>query len=191
MKNYEEMTVPQLREECKTRDIPRQEGGKKLTKSELIERLEKSDKENTQMWGYKEASNSPEQETEEEERITYEHDLLPRINDLVSKYSGSNNIEKICVGCRVVYIRLVETKSGRIIKKLSTAVVLNTKKASGIAQVKTTIGTTDVRNFKEFIYVSVPSEGRYPEDIAETLRLQRTEREQFLKELEAIKERRQ
>lgn len=199
MKNLETMTVPELREMCKERNIPRQENGKKLTKSELIYRLrthvepvsEKvvdapKKKHVTEVLEEEMApalSGTPNPSVMHgvpKERITYAKDILPKLKALVEKYEGKCDDEKITAGVHAIYVRYIETKSGKYVQKLSTAQVTNTKRASRIAKIETPVGTSDVRNYDDFLFVRESIEEQYPEDIIEVLKLQREERKQYL-----------
>ena len=194
MKNYNEMTVPELREECRSRGIPRQENGKKLTKAVLIERLEKADEEVEEikeMFGdvpVVEETKEPEKKeneintagtTETEERISYDRDVYPKICDVIEKYAGTCKSEDIVPGARVVYVRYIETRNGKFLRKIGTALIVNTKRASRVAKIETPLGT-DVQNFDDFLFVRKSEYDRYPEDIIEVLALQRKERQQFI-----------
>ena len=199
MKNYQEMTVPELREECKERNIPRQENGKKLTKQELIDRLREHDRTITTKIvdapKKKHATEVPEEEMAPalfgtlnpsvmhgvpKERITYAKDILPKLKALVEKYEGTCDESKITAGVHVIYVRYIETRTGKIIQKLSTAQVINTKRASHLAKIETPVGTSDTRDFSEFLFVRSNIEEQYPDDIIEVLALQRKERQQYL-----------
>ena len=199
MKNLETMTVPELREECKKRNIPRQENGKKLTKSELIDRLREYDRTIIQKVVDAPKKKHVTEEPKEEmapalfgtlnpsvmygvpkERITYAKDILPKLKTLVEKYEGKCDDEKITAGVHVIYVRYIETRSGKYVQKLSAAEVVNTKRASRIAKIKTPFGTSDVRNYDDFLFVRESIEQQYPEDIIDVIKLQREERKQYL-----------
>lgn len=191
MKNYNEMTVPELREECRSRGIPRQESGKKLTKTQLIERLEKADEETKEMFEdvpvveerkeeEKETTKEEQREVDiPEERVTYNM-IAPKICEVIEKYKGTLETDEIVPGVHIAYVRHIETRSGKFLRKIGTAVVVNTKRASRIAKIETPLGVSDVQNFDDFLYVRKTEYDRYPDDIIEILALQRKEREQFL-----------
>lgn len=186
MKNYEEMTVPQLREECKERNIPRQENGKKLTKSELIERLVQDDKNISEMFDdAPEANRKAEtkevehKEKHEVEKINYFDNIIPEIDKVIESRRGTCKPSSMEIGKRVVYVRNIETKSGLHIKKLATAVIVNRKVNSNVIKIETPIATTDVRNMDEILHVSNPDE-KFPKDISRVLWMQREEHRQFI-----------
>ena len=198
MKNYNEMTVPELREECRSRGIPRQENGKKLTKNQLVVRLMNSDSEKWEGQEETKEQKSPVVEetkesvsaqheekeekidvTETEERISYDRDIYPKIRDVIDKYMGACSPEDVVPGARVAYVRYIETRSGKFLRKIGTALVVNTKRASRVAKIETPLGT-DVQNFDDFLFVRKSEYDRYPEDIIEVLALQRKERQQFI-----------
>lgn len=199
MKILEIMTVPELKEMCRERNIPRQENGKKLTKSELIDRLREYDRTIIQKVVDAPKKKHVTEEPEEEmapalfgtlnpsvmhgvpkERITYAKDILPKLKALVEKYEGKCDDEKITAGVHVIYVRYIETRSGKYVQKLSAAEVVNTKRASRIAKIKTPFGTSDVRNYDDFLFVRESIEQQYPEDIIDVIKLQREERKQYL-----------
>ena len=189
MTDLKTMTVPELRAECKKRGIARQEHGKKLIKAELIERLREDDKtdEIRLESGAVEEKEQPKKEpvinTEHDngrDRITYAKDILPKLKALVEKYEGKCDDEKITAGVHVIYVRYIETRSGKYVQKLSAAEVVNTKRASRIAKIKTPFGTSDVRNYDDFLFVRESIEQQYPEDIIDVIKLQREERKQYL-----------
>lgn len=193
--NYAEMTVAELRAVTKQRELPQQANGKKFTKSELIERLKEYDERTSRADKQGEQKKeSPKKKVvfvhrnDRAERITYDKDILPAINRVIEQYEGKCEESKITIGRRVVYVRYIETRSGKIIKKLATAKVVNTKRSSGVARIETPIQTTDVRNFKDFLFVSENEGETYPKEIREVLRMQRIEREQFVREKYGEKE---
>lgn len=188
MKNYEEMTVPQLRDECRSRGIPRQESGKKLTKTQLIERLREYDKTITtkvvdepkkEQKAVKEVEHEEGKESQKAETINYYDNIIPEIDKVIENRRGTCEPSSMEIGKRVVYVRNIETKSGLHIKKLATAVIINRKVNSNVIKIETPLATTDVRNMDEILHVSNPDE-RFPKDISRVLWMQREEHRQFI-----------
>ena len=198
-KNYESMTVKELREESRKRGLTLEKNGKKFTKSELIERINKYDMEkqddvndinkaieeagqpvnsaDDEVWTSKDETccelNVPENKGE---------DYIPfakTIDEMEKRYGNrkSQRIydEELKVGCFIVYVRHIEASNGNFYKKLGTAKVVGVNRAKERVRVETPVGETKELAYCELLYIRSIEERRYPKDISEMLYKQRQE----------------
>lgn len=190
MKQYEEMTVVELRAESRKRGMALQANGKKFTKPELIERLKRDDAESEEKW----CEDAPVQETDveavkEEAKEEGEERQKPEgyikyaqtLEEIETKYGGGRPqrvLERdLKPGCFVVFVHYVEALDGNVYKKLRTAKVTGVNRAKGLVRVQTLLGCNLEFPFEEILYIK-SSEGKhsYPNDIKTFLSRQRTEK---------------
>lgn len=196
MKQYEEMTVVELRAESRKRGMVLQANGKKFTKPELVERLKRDDAESEEKWG-KDApaqENSISIEVEEvkkeegveeakEERQEPEGYIkyAKTLEEIETKYGGGRPqkvLERdLKPGCFVVFVHYVEALDGNVYKKLRTAKVVGVNRTKELVRVQTLLGCNLEFPFEEILYIK-SSEGKhsYPNDIKTFLSRQRTEK---------------
>lgn len=191
MKQYEEMTVVELRAESRRRGMVLQANGKKFTKPELIERLKRDDAESEEKWGgdapaqevgveavKEEVKKEGEEERQEPEGyIKYAQTL----EEIETKYGGGRPqkvLERdLKPGCFVVFVHYVEAMDGNVYKKLRTAKVTGVNRTKELVRVQTLLGCNLEFPFEEILYIK-SSEGKhsYPNDIKTFLSRQRTEK---------------
>lgn len=195
MKQYEEMTVVELRAESRRRGMTLQSNGKKFTKPELIERLKKDDAESEEKWGgdapaqedsveaVKEEVKEKEVKEEKEERQKPEGYIkyAQTLEEIETKYGGGRPqkvLERdLKPGCFVVFVHYVEALDGNVYKKLRTAKVIGVNRTKELVRVQTLLGCNLEFPFEEILYIK-SSEGKhsYPNDIKTFLSRQRTEK---------------
>lgn len=195
MKQYEEMTVVELRAESRKRGMVLQTNGKKFTKPELIERLKRNDAESEEKWGgdalaqeagveaVKEEEAKEEVKEEKEERQKSEGYIkyAQTLEEIETKYGGGRPqkvLERdLKPGCFVVFVHYVEAMDGNVYKKLRTAKVIGVNRTKELVRVQTLLGCNLEFPFEEILYIK-SSEGKhsYPNDIKTFLSRQRTEK---------------
>lgn len=201
MKQYEEMTVVELRAESRKRGMVLQANGKKFTKPELVERLKRDDAESEEKWGedapaqevgveaVKEEEAKEEEAKEEEVKEEKEERQKPEgyikyaqtLEEIETKYGGGRPqkvLERdLKPGCFVVFVHYVEALDGNVYKKLRTAKVTGVNRTKELVRVQTLLGCNLEFPFEEILYIK-SSEGKhsYPNDIKTFLSRQRTEK---------------
>lgn len=190
MKQYEEMTVVELRAESRKRGMVLQANGKKFTKPELVERLKRDDAESEEKWGEdapaqevgveavkEEVKEAKEERQEPEGYIKYAKTL----EEIETKYGGGRPqkvLERdLKPGCFVVFVHYVGALDGNVYKKLRTAKVTGVNRTKELVRVQTLLGCNLEFPFEEILYIK-SSEGKhsYPNDIKTFLSRQRTEK---------------
>lgn len=196
MKQYEEMTVVELREESRKRGMVLQANGKKFTKPELVERLKRDDAESEEKWGedapaqevgveaVKEEEAKEEEVKEEKEEWQKPEGYIKyaqTLEEIETKYGGGRPqkvLERdLKPGCFVVFVHYVEALDGNVYKKLRTAKVTGVNRTKELVRVQTLLGCNLEFPFEEILYIK-SSEGKhsYPNDIKAFLSRQRTEK---------------
>lgn len=182
-KELESLTVEGLRKLCKEKGIARQEGGRKLRKAELLEKLLEVA-----------ALESCEQERPEQEKA----EEKPKHERKVGKKKGwifyAETLEEIeqrylyrraqwvydmrlIPGCVVYFIHYITTKKGKYIKKLRTARVKSVDREKEKVYAEMMFGEEIVLGYDELIYIRQWDEkGTLPKDLHNFMRKQRTER---------------
>lgn len=209
MKEFETMTVKELREESKKRGLTLESKGHKFTKPELIERLIKWDMEqadideagqpdDNETWGKAEytkevetcadceeapCENTPEVKTNRDKDgyIVYAKTL----EEIEKKYGNRKKQEiyynELNVGSYVVFVHYVEARNGQIYKKLRTAKVVGINRKKELVRIVTLLGTEKELSFDELLYIKGSAKNcSYPKDIVMYLKEQRTEKGKVL-----------
>lgn len=199
---FEEMKVAELKQESRNRGLTLESKGHKFTKQELIDRLNAYENETDEAWietksktkvekqqatsneddealvetqGFEtetleteEVKTSPE-ETEERKFATLE--------EIEMKY-GSRKEQRIYdnvlqVGCMICYVRFIETKHGKLLKKLGSAKVVGVNRRKELVRVQTPVGEEKELTFDELIFIRDVNVRTYPKDINSVLYAQR------------------
>lgn len=190
-KMFEEMTVKELREEMGKRGLPKQENGKKFTKSELIERLKEHDDEQEKQMCDEGVETCVECKSSSCEKCLPEVKGVEKddsyivfaktLGEIEKKYGHrkKDNIyeNELKAGSFVVFVHYVEAANGKIYKKLRTAKVFAVNRKKEHVKVRTLLGTELILSYDELLYIKSDSErSSYPKDILFFLRGQRTEK---------------
>lgn len=176
---FEEMKVAELKQESRNRGLTLESKGHKFTKQELIDRLNAYENEDDEAWvetkGFEtetfeeeEVKTSPE-ETEERKFATLE--------EIEMKY-GSRKEQRIYdnvlqVGCMICYVRFIETKHGKLLKKLGSAKVVGVNRKKELVRVQTPVGEEKELTFDELVFIRDVNVRTYPKDINSVLYAQR------------------
>lgn len=109
------------------------------------------------------------EETEKREFATLE--------EIEMKY-GSRKEQRIYdnvlqVGCMICYVRFIETKHGKLLKKLGTAKVVGVNRRKELVRVQTPVGEEKELTFDELIFIRDVNVRTYPKDINSVLYAQR------------------
>lgn len=185
----EGMTVEDLRKLCKEKGVARQEGGRKLRKAELIEKL---------METVVSEPCETEDQKKSEEKLKTEEKKMPKQEKKVGKKKGwifyAETLEEIeqrylyrraqwvydmrlIPGCVVYFVHYITTKSGKYIKKLRTARVKSIDREKEKVYAEMMFGEEVVLGYDELIYIRQWDEkGVLPKDLHNFMRKQRTER---------------
>lgn len=181
---FEEMKVAELKQESRNRGLTLESKGHKFTKQELIDRLnayenesivekqpEPSIEEDDEAWveTKTEEIKTNAEETEERKFATLE--------EIEMKY-GSRKEQRIYdnvlqVGCMICYVRFIETKHGKLLKKLGTAKVVGVNRKKELVRVQTPVGEEKELSFDELIFIRDVNVRTYPKDINSVLYAQR------------------
>lgn len=199
---FEEMKVAELKQETRNRGLTLESKGHKFAKQELIDRLNAYENETNEAWietksktkvekqpapsneddeswvetkGFEtetleteEVKTSPE-ETEERKFATLE--------EIEMKY-GSRKEQRIYdnvlqVGCMICYVRFIETKHGKLLKKLGSAKVVGVNRKKELVRVQTPVGEEKELTFDELVFIRDVNVRTYPKDINSVLYAQR------------------
>lgn len=182
MKNYEKMTVEQLREEMKIRNLPRQKNGKKLVKNELIQALEDYD-DDFEGWDddFEEAVDHPKEEkpaTPEEREFTKKRKILFATNyrEIVEKYGGRKPqyiYDKMRVGDIIVFVHHVDAEDGNVYRKIRSAKIKSIDRNKETVCLETLLGCNVTITFDEVLFLRKPGRA-LPPDIRKYLAFKRT-----------------
>mgnify|MGYP004707404293 CR=1 FL=1 len=191
---FEEMKVAELKQESRNRGLTLESKGHKFTKHELIDRLNAYENETDEAWVETKSktkvekqpasSNVPwvetkEFETEEAKTSTEETEerKFATLEEIETKY-GSRKEQRIYdnvlqVGCMICYVRFIETKHGKLLKKLGTAKVVGVNRKKELVRVQTPVGEEKELTFDELIFIRDVNVRTYPKDINSVLYAQR------------------
>ena len=199
-KTLEAMTVKELREECKKRGLTISCKERRFTKPELIERILKYDAEQkditddiqksiqeveeNEMWNApvvseenKEVETDVKEESKESSEEVKTISFATTLEEIETKYGRRKPQhiydEELKVGCFVIFMRYIETLSGKLVKKLGSAKVIGINRGKELVRVETPVGETKEMSFEELFYIKSLNENRYPTDIYQMLKKQR------------------
>lgn len=193
-RNYEEMTVTELRAETRQRGLPQQKNGKKFTKVELIERLKQDDMKFSISESEKESKTKKKKKewkkpeiviTKEEEKqeVTIEQ-VTSEITKLQDKLSGTATKEDIQIGSFVVFVKYTERKGRSVIKRLLTGKITEIDRKNEIVKVETPVGTCFTMSYVSLLFCKRPGDRKgFPDEIVEAFDIQKKERESYKKRL--------
>lgn len=179
MKNYEKMTVEELRKETKQRGLPQQKEGKKLRKVELIEQLVSDDERNKRKAKTKEKEN--ESNKGEGEKSVTAADVARSITLLQGKYCGSVKVARVNGFC--VYVTYTEAKDGRVLKRATKGIIRKVLD-EGIILVESKKGITCTLSVSSLLFYKDEDERKgYPDDIEEVFRMQEKEFRSYMERM--------
>lgn len=179
---FEEMKVAELKQESRNRGLTLESKGHKFTKQELIDRLNAY--ENEVVEKQSEPSNEDDEawveaksETKVEKPVETEERKFATLEEIEMKY-GSRKEQRIYdnvlqVGCMICYVRFIETKHGKLLKKLGTAKVVGVNRKKELVRVQTPVGEEKELIFDELIFIRDVNVRTYPKDINSVLYAQR------------------
>lgn len=181
---FEEMKVAELKQESRNRGLTLESKGHKFTKQELIDRLNdyenesvekqpKPNNEDDEAW-IETKSKTKEVETNTEEAEKRE---VATLEEIEMKY-GSRKEQRIYdnvlqVGCMICYVRFIETKHGKLLKKLGTAKVVGVNRKRELVRAQTPVGEEKELTFDELVFIRDINVRTYPKDINSVLYAQR------------------
>lgn len=189
---FEEMKVADLKQESRNRGLTLESKGHKFTKQELIDRLNayenevvekqpESNNEDDEAWGEVKSETKVEKPAETKEVKTgtdeTEERKIATLEEIEMKY-GSRKEQRIYdnvlqVGCMICYVRFIETKHGKLLKKLGTAKVVGVNRRKELVRVQTPVGEEKELTFDELIFIRDVNVRTYPKDINSVLYAQR------------------
>lgn len=187
---FEEMKVAELKQESRNRGLTLESKGHKLTKQELIDRLNayenesvekqpKPNNEDDEAWVETKGFETETLETEEVKTSTEETEerKFATLEEIEMKY-GSRKEQRIYdnvlqVGCMICYVRFIETKHGKLLKKLGTAKVVGVNRRKELVRVQTPVGEEKELTFDELVFIRDVNVRTYPKDINSVLYAQR------------------
>lgn len=199
---FEEMKVAELKQESRNRGLTLESKGHKFTKQELIDRLNAYENETDEAWietksktkvGKQPAPSNEDDESwvetkgfetetlETEEVKTSPEETEERkfatLEEIEMKY-GSRKEQRIYdnvlqVGCMICYVRFIETKHGKLLKKLGSAKVVGVNRKKELVRVQTPVGEEKELTFDELVFIRDVNVRTYPKDINSVLYAQR------------------
>lgn len=190
---FEEMKVSELKQESRNRGLTLESKGHKFTKQELIERLNAYENESIvekqpepsieddEAWVETKTETKAEESVETEEIKTNTEEAEKRevatLEEIEMKY-GSRKEQRIYdnvlqVGCMICYVRFIETKHGKLLKKLGTAKVVGVNRKRELVRVQTPVGEEKELTFDELVFIRDINVRTYPKDINSVLYAQR------------------
>lgn len=194
---FEEMKVAELKQQSRNRGLTLESKGHKFTKQELIDRLNAYENETgeacvetkskTKVEKQPAPSNEDNEawvetkgfETEEVKTSTEETEerKFATLEEIEMKY-GSRKEQRIYdnvlqVGCMICYVRFIETKHGKLLKKLGTAKVVGVNRKKELVRVQTPVGEEKELTFDELVFIRDVNVRTYPKDINSVLYAQR------------------
>lgn len=189
---FEEMKVADLKQESRNRGLTLESKGHKFTKQELIDRLNayenevvekqlESNNEDNEAWCEVKSETKVEKSAETKEVKTgtdeTEERKIATLEEIEMKY-GSRKEQRIYdnvlqVGCMICYVRFIETKHGKLLKKLGTAKVVGVNRRKELVRVQTPVGEEKELTFDELIFIRDVNVRTYPKDINLVLYAQR------------------
>lgn len=189
---FEEMKVAELKQESRNRGLTLESKGHKFTKQELIDRLNayenevvekqpEPSNEDDEAWVETKSETKVEKpvETKEVKTSTEETEerKLATLEEIEMKY-GSRKEQRIYdnvlqVGCMICYVRFIETKHGKLLKKLGSAKVVGVNRKKELVRVQTPVGEEKELTFDELVFIRDVNVRTYPKDINSVLYAQR------------------
>lgn len=197
---FEEMKVAELKQQSRNRGLTLESKGHKFTKQELIDRLnayENEVNEFDEAWVETKSKTKVEKqpapsnedneawveikgfETEEVKTSTEETEerKFATLEEIEMKY-GSRKEQRIYdnvlqVGCMICYVRFIETKHGKLLKKLGSAKVVGVNRKKELVRVQTPVGEEKELTFDELVFIRDVNVRTYPKDINSVLYAQR------------------
>lgn len=191
---FEEMKVAELKQESRNRGLTLESKGHKFTRQELIDRLnayenesivekqpEPSVDEDEEAWVETKAETKVEESVVAEDVKTNKEETEKRevatLEEIEMKY-GSRKEQRIYdnvlqVGCMICYVRFIETKHGKLLKKLGTAKVVGVNRKRELVRVQTPVGEEKELTFDELVFIRDINVRTYPKDINSVLYAQR------------------
>lgn len=196
---FEEMKVAELKQESRNRGLTLESKGHKFTKHELIDRLNAYENnvaqeqpnpsnDDNEAWvetyrlvsRKKEADKTAVVEETKEVKTSIdetEERKIATLEEIEMKY-GSRKEQRIYdnvlqVGCMICYVRFIETKHGKLLKKLGTAKVVGVNRRKELVRVQTPVGEEKELTFDELIFIRNVNVRTYPKDINSVLYAQR------------------
>ena len=199
---FEEMKVAELKQESRNRGLTLESKGHKFTKQELIDRLNSYENETDEAWIETKSKTKVEKqpvpsneddeawvetkgfetetlETEEVKTNTDETEerKFATLEEIEMKY-GSRKEQRIYdnvlqVGCMICYVRFIETKHGKLLKKLGSAKVVGVNRKKELVRVQTPVGEEKELTFDELVFIRDVNVRTYPKDINSVLYAQR------------------
>lgn len=196
---FEKMKVAELKQESRNRGLTLESKGHKFTKQELIDRLNAYENnvvqeqpnpsnDDNEAWveTYRLVSRKKEvdktavvEETKEVKTSIDETEerKFATLEEIEMKY-GSRKEQRIYdnvlqVGCMICYVRFIETKHGKLLKKLGTAKVVGVNRRKELVRVQTPVGEEKELTFDELIFIRDVNVRTYPKDINSVLYAQR------------------
>lgn len=191
---FEEMKVAELKQQSRNRGLTLESKGHKFTKQELIDRLnayenesvvekqqETSVDEDEEAWVETKTETKAEETVATEEVKTNAEETEKRevatLEEIEMKY-GSRKEQRIYdnvlqVGCMICYVRFIETKHGKLLKKLGTAKVVGVNRKRELVRVQTPVGEEKELTFDELVFIRDVNVRTYPKDINSVLYAQR------------------
>lgn len=189
---FEEMKVAELKQESRNRELTLESKGHKFTKRELIDRLNAYENEvvekqpapsneDDEAWVETKSETKVEKLVETKEIKTSTEETEERkfatLEEIEMKY-GSRKEQRIYdnvlqVGCMICYVRFIETKHGKLLKKLGTAKVVGVNRKKELVRVQTPVGEEKELTFDELVFIRDVNVRTYPKDINSVLYAQR------------------
>lgn len=196
---FEEMKVAELKQQSRNRGLTLESKGHKFKKQELIDRLNAYENnvvqeqpnpsnDDNEAWveTYRLVSRKKEvdktavvEETKEVKTSIDETEerKIATLGEIEMKY-GSRKEQRIYdnvlqVGCMICYVRFIETKHGKLLKKLGTAKVVGVNRRKELVRVQTPVGEEKELTFDELIFIRDVNVRTYPKDINSVLYAQR------------------
>lgn len=189
--NFEVMKVAELKEESRKRGLKLEHKGHKFTKGELIERLVRYEKEQHDIdsdiqKAIEEAGGEPKETKCEEEKTCADCSKLPcentsevkenkmifatTLEEIEKKYGVRKSQfiydKDLKVGSTVVFVEVVEAKSGWLGKKLRKGVVKGVNRKKELVKVEMFFGKEIVLGFEELLFIKDNERGGWlPKDI--------------------------
>lgn len=179
---FEEMKVADLKQESRNRGLTLESKGHKFTKQELIDRLNAYENETDEAWVETkiktkvEKQPAPSNEDCEAwvETKGFETETLEEIEMKYSSRKEQRIYDNVLqVGCMICYVRFIETKHGKLLKKLGTAKVVGVNRRKELVRVQTPVGEEKELTFDELIFIRDVNVRTYPKDINSVLYAQR------------------
>lgn len=181
---FEEMKVAELKQESRNRGLTLESKGYRFTKQELIDRLNAYENESI-------VEKQPEPSIDEDEEVWVETKIekvktsteeteerkFATLEEIEMKY-GSRKEQRIYdnvlqVGCMICYVRFIETKHGKLLKKLGSAKVVGVNRKKELVRVQTPVGEEKELTFDELVFIRDVNVRTYPKDINSVLYAQR------------------